>query len=981
MSAARIAALILAFAIMLGLPGEAAPSEPAGLSGRGLEARLEDVASALAALPASASGSPRTLLRIPVTLRADRAEADALAGALSGAVALAADRAAVIVSVTEAAPVDVREGAQVDAWAEAVAALVDRCAGRVMAWEIGGGAHRSPEEQGFFIKRTALAVKGVDRRALVLGADPRARPLADPPDLAEAVGAFLDGHVAEPGAVMAPGLVLTVGRSAGSSAEAWAALVDSFERGEAAAIVAIPPDVLGSQSGSIAGAFRTAFEAFPEDAAPTGNRPPATFPGEARIEATELVVASDLSTRLPYRTRLEGRLPAAAMRVIFDEEPAGLLVHDPMSGAAAPVRHAKEGGRHVAEVPLASRPLVLSWQRARGADDVQERVAVASTVDPTVEEILARHFAAQAARDRKLVSFSADLATDMRYELGASGQAFEVRIEGTYYFHENGIQEIENERYFINGARYKPKEGKAPEIPLLQPETVQVLPLEVRLDRSYEYRLLGRADRGGRPAWKVAFKPLVEDATAFTGVVWIDAETFDRLAVDLSQTRLAPPVLVNEQKDEFGPVLASDGEHHLVRESHVHRTVSLLGGTVGVEMRMRFSNHRVNDAGFEAARAAALASSNQMLRQTDGGLKYLRTSETGERVEAESSSRKIFVVAGARYDDSYDGVIPLAGVNWLDHDLGGRGLQFNMFAAGAINTFSIADPSLFGSRVTLGVDAFVPFVKRRDRENVPGSGVDDEEIVRSRSPRVDLEISRPVGRHGRAAITLGVAHESWSKDDDTADDFVVPADTWVASLGGKAEIHRKGWDARFWVTRSERQDWEAWGRDTGSGPPPLQGDQGYWKWGTSVARSWHLGKMQSVGFDAHWVGGSGLDRFSQHEFAAFGGRRLPGFDGSGIHFDEAALLKLSWGADVAGVFGAQVEVGVGRTWNRQMPDAVEDEFGPDSDHVGIAFVGTVPGPWSTVIRFDVGAALHSSDHDDAEGNIVAQAVVLKLLGR
>lgn len=971
-----IVGVVLAL-IMLGVGAFAQAQDAPRLSGRGLEARLDGAEAAIAALPPTGDNS-RILLRILVDVPISAADAAGIAGGLSGVVALATGRATIIVALAEARPVDVRDGAEVDSWAEALATIVERCSGRVAAWEVGATAARDVDEQAFFIKRSALAIKGVDRRALVLGADPRALPGSDSP-LSEAVAPFLDGHAAPPGESI-HGNVLRVGRRATDDAGFWDALVTSFEAGEAAATIAADEALL--EGSGVRSSLRTALAAFPDDVGPTGGEPPLAFPAEARIRATELIRASDLSTRIVYRTGLDGRLPAAAMLVTFDDEPRDLEVHDPLSAEPRRLRVARKDGRHAAEVPLASRPLVLAWQRGRSADDVQESVAVEATVSPTVEEILARHFAAQAARDRKLVSYVSDLSTEMSYVLGATGQAIDVRIEGRYFFHESGIQEIENERFFVNGAPYRAKEGRAPELPLLQPESVQVLPLEVRLDKSYDYRLLGRDTREGRPAWKIGFRPLEGDRTAYAGTVWIDAQTFDRMAIDLVQTQLEAPVLTNEQRDTFGPVLADDGEHVLVRESRIHRTVSLLGGTVGVQVRLLFSNFRVNDAGFEQQLEQAHRSSNQMLKHVDEGLKYLRPTEDGGREIGETSSRKIFVVAGARYDEAYDGVIPLAGVNWLDYDLAGRGLQFNVFAAGAINTVSIADPSLLGSRVTLGVDAFIPFVRRRDRNHLPGTGIDEGEIVRSRIPKVDVELSRPVGRHGRAALTLGVAHESWSDDDDTAADFVAPASGWVASVGAEGELHRQGWDARVWVTRSERQGWEAWGRDLGGGPPPLEeGAEGYWKYGASVAKSWPLGRLMSAGFDAQWLGGSGLDRFSQHEFAAFGGGRLPGFDGSGIHFDEAALVRMSWGVDIAGLFGAEIEIGAGRTWNRQLPALLEDEFGTDSDHLGIALVGTLPGPWRTLIRFDVGMALWSSDHEEAEGNIVAQAVVLKLLGR
>lgn len=946
----------------------AAPCVAAVPSGVGLDAELSQAEQASLALPEGFRD--RLLLRLRLPAGQDPREQAAALVALDAV----ARRARVVVALApeDASAVDVRDGAGVDAWAERVATLVEAGTGRVAAWEIPASPGRADEEQAFFIKRTALAIKGVDRRALVLASEPRAWPAGS---LSEAVAPFVDGLAVPAGVPQVAGALRT-GVPAAADGGAWAAAVNAFAAGDLAVTVDAP---LADPSRT-ARSLQALLEAIPEDASPSGNEPVVSFPAEVPVSAIELIVGSDLSTRVVFAPTLEGRLPGARMVATFTDEPRGLQVLDPESAPSSP-RVVRRGSAWLAEVPLVRRPLVLSWERARSDDEMEEQVAVSREIEPTVEEILAKHFAAQAARDRRLESYVADLSTEMRYELGASGQTFDVRIEGRYYFGP-GVREIENLRWFVNGAKFERKNGRMPEIPLMQPDKVQVMPLELRLDKSYEYVLHGKEDRGGRPAWKVSFKPSAADVNAYAGTVWIDRQTHDRLAVDLVQTRLEPPVLTNEQMDAYGPVLAEDGEHWMVRESRIHRTVSLLGAAVGIQMRLLFSNFRVNAPDFEQQHAQALRSPHQMLRDTDEGLKYLRPTDGGGREVAESSTRKIFVAAGARYDDAYEHVLPLAGVNWLDYDAFGKGLQLNVFAAGAINTLSIADPSLFGSRVTLGADVFLPFIRRRDRNAVPGSGVAEGEIVNSRIPTVALEASRPMGRHARIAGTLAVERQDWSRNDETDATFVPPADAWVGALGVKADVHRKGWDSRIWISRSARSEWRAWGRDAGAGPPPVdEASKGFWKWGANLDKTWPVAKLQTFGFDAQYLGGSGLDRFSQHEFSAFGGTRLPGFDGSGIHFDQAALLRLSYGVDVAGAFGAQVQVGYGRTWNRSLPAAVRDEFGEDSDQLGIALIGTVPGPWGTLIRFDLGTALWSSDYESAEGNLIAQFIVLKLLGK
>ncbi len=978
--------VILALALALGpVTGS---GRAAGLEGAGLDVSAADAPAATAALARAAAmlseglagsavadhpAEERLLLRLSLAVGGGEPEDDA--ASLSAALEPAAGHARVIVALAEVDGPDVRDGAAVDAWVERVAMLAERGAGRVAAWELAGGA-RDDAEAAFFIKRTALAIKGVDRRTLVLAGDARAEAGGT---LAESVGPFVDGLASATGSA-GPAGGLRTGLSATDARGLLREALAARARGEHAAVVAVPSATLVTAPRAIGEALAIVLAALPPDVSPTGAAPRVSFPAEVDVEATQLVAASDLGSRLILEPRGEGRLPAGRMVVTFDDEPVDLRVFD-ADGPELRPRVARHGGGWGAEIPLVRRPIVLAWDRARG-DEVAEDVGVDAVVDPTVDEILARHFAAQAARDHALHSYVADISTEMRYALGASGQSFDVRIEGRYFFDRAGVREIENLRWFINGARYEPKSRRVPELPLLQPEKVQALPLELRLDKTYDFRLEGRDARDGHQCWRVAFRPRVSDVTAYAGTVWIDSTTYDRVAVDLVQTQLEPPILSSEQSDRFGAVLADDGEHWLVRESRIQRTVSLLGGTVGVTMRMLYSNYRVNPPDFSELREAALRSDHQMMRDTDEGLRYLRTDDAGDRVVAETSSRKLFVAAGARYDDSYGGVLPLAGINWLDHDLGGRGLQMNIFAAGAINSFSIADPSVAGSRVAVGADVFLPVIRRRERQSIPGTGVDDAEVVRSRVPRIGIEISRPVGLRARIGATARVAHQSFSRADDTSDAFVIPQDGFVFSLGALADWRSGGWDLRSFVERSQRDGWQDWGLDDGSGPPPAgEAADGYWKWGASVSRFWPLTKLQTASLDVQYLGGSGLDRFSQHEFSAFGGTRLPGFDGSGILFDEAALVRVAYGAQVAGLFGAQLQVGFGRTWNRDLPDAVRAEFGKDSDHLGVALTGNLPGPKGTLIRFDVGTALVSTDHADAEGSLVAQVLVLKMIGR
>ena len=39
--------------------------------------------------------------------------------------------------------------------------------------------------------------------------------------------------------------------------------------------------------------------------------------------------------------------------------------------------------------------------------------------------------------------------------------------------------------------------------------------------------------------------------------------------------------------------------------------------------------------------------------------------------------------------------------------------------------------------------------------------------------------------------------------------------------------------------------------------------------------------------------------------------------------------------------------------------------------------GTVPGPWATIVQFELGYAVHSDDYDSVEGDFTVQVLFLK----
>src|SRR4029077_11794140 len=128
---------------------------------------------------------------------------------------------------------------------------------------------------------------------------------------------------------------------------------------------------------------------------------------------------------------------------------------------------------------------------------------VRQPVLPEVGEIIARHQQAQAAQDAALVNYLAHLRIEQHFHPTPADPAYNLVFENELFFDHSGVEWAQSS-FSINGATWR---GNPPSIPLLQPEKVLSLPLELRLNQDYRYRLVGVDSVGGRDAFEVRFDP------------------------------------------------------------------------------------------------------------------------------------------------------------------------------------------------------------------------------------------------------------------------------------------------------------------------------------------------------------------------------------------------------------------------------------------------------------------------------------------
>src|SRR4029079_11773169 len=132
--------------------------------------------------------------------------------------------------------------------------------------------------------------------------------------------------------------------------------------------------------------------------------------------------------------------------------------------------------------------------------------------------------------------------------------------------------------------------------PLLQPEKVLSLPLTLRFDEGYRYRLSGSERVDGLDCYAVRFDPVRADASLYRGTVWIDKRSFARVRVQAVQGGLTAPVISNEETQHYAPVTTIGNQPVFLFTGLTARQIVLLAGrNILIEKSVDFSNFRVND--------------------------------------------------------------------------------------------------------------------------------------------------------------------------------------------------------------------------------------------------------------------------------------------------------------------------------------------------------------------------------------------------
>jgi len=650
-------------------------------------------------------------------------------------------------------------------------------------------------------------------------------------------------------------------------------------------------------------------------------------------------------------------------------------------GERAIADSARRGNQLLVGTPPSREPFAVLVDYAEPTETTitRETLDIATERGISVEEIIRNHQAYEAFQDSIQPRYIARNTTKLRFDIGGGAEALEATIAGEYFSDPAGRADWVWSDFLLNGVRWK--YGKIPELPLIQPEKVTQLPLDIHLTNDYRYELVRSTDVLGYRVYEVRFEPpknAPEGLPLYRGTVWIDARTWARIRISMVQLNLGGEVLSNEERVDYLPfsretkqavtadaVAAADARSliWLPRLVQAQQVISAAGRASVVQRETTFENFRIEPQEYETLLAEVSQSDALMTRETEAGLRYLEKRDGVRVVKEGFDTSQIFLLGGIHHDPGLEyPVVPLGGIDYFNFDLWGKGIQTNVFFAGAVLAVNATHPDVGGTRTNLGFDFFgiaVPTENRMYRDGEERLG----ETVKSLPLGLYVRAGHPFARFGKIDVSFGVSHQTYQRAEDTAADFAVPSDTFTFTPGIEFRYARRGWSFSASYDYNRRSEWEPWGNLAEYDPD----QKSFERFGASLGKSFYLPKFQRIGLDLNYLDGNRLDRFSKYELGFFGSQRVHGVESGSVRAEKAIIGHLSYGF----VFSEQFRLEA--FYDHALLD--DEQAGYELEPFqGIGIAGQTIGPWGTLLRLDIGKTIGRN----AQDGFVANVVFLKL---
>jgi hypothetical protein len=622
-------------------------------------------------------------------------------------------------------------------------------------------------------------------------------------------------------------------------------------------------------------------------------------------------------------------------------------------------------GRVQVSVPLTGGPMLVDFNEGAG-EVMTDTGSVTAQRQLSVAEVISRHQQAQVAQDGLVRNYIASARMRQHFRPTLTDPGYDVVTENRYFV-EGAAVEWEELSFSVNGSKW---ETDRPPFPLLQPEKVLSLPLQLRFDAGYEYRLDGTARVDGFDCYVVRFEPVRRDSALYRGTVWIDRRTFARIRVQAVQSGLAAPVVSNEETLHYVHAATIENQPVFLFGGLTARQIVLVAGrNLLIEKAVTFSGFRVNDREFEPSRAAARTSDRVMYRETDAGLRYY-VKEGDRRVISENQTTRVKAMAmGVYLDPSYAFPLPIFGINYLNFGLGSSDdTQLALLFGGVLIAGNVQRPKLGSTPFDASIDFFAIAAPSSDRVYRAGGEAEQERVL-TWPLSTGLNLGWQATPFQKATLQYQFRFDASIRDRTTAATFQPPASTLTNGIGGAWEYRRGGYSVLLNGTWFGRSRWRAWGPEGATVAP--EPSRTYAKYSVGVSRSIFLGPFQKFYVNANWFGGRDLDRFVQYQFGMFDDTRIHGVPASGVRFGELAMVRGSYSLNIFEMY--RLDLFLEHAWGRDRP--------ADAGWQRIPGVGTAVNfrtPWNTILRAEVGKSLLPARYDGL-GSTTLQILLLKPL--
>jgi hypothetical protein len=874
--------------------------------------------------------------------------------------------------------------ADLETWRTGLRALVERERGKVAGYQFGPASTTLPDaaQYAFFAKQTSTLIRSIDQDASVaIGPIPVAAADWLTRVYAEGIAPYVDDvAIAGPITQDDEGFRAAVERMSGiveqqdptsgvwlgpiviggPAASAGRAIVESMLRSAGSrvslTIVQGPAGAIDqaiAAAGRLRGLFTGELVALDQQSIHWRRGGTDVTP---HVSSRLLYSTSGGGTYLIYRTASA----AAALDLEADVSMSSPAAIDPFTGVATrltpPARERGQPAKLTVRAGPATQVIDFNYGQPTYASAAEARRETL----PPVEEIIAREQAAQTAQDAALHNYAAHLRIEMHFHPSAADPAYNIVTENALFADAGGAEWAE-QSFSLNGATWT---SNRPSFPLLQPEKVLSLPLDLRLTADYRYRLTGVETVDGRAAFVVAFDPVVESKALYRGTVWIDRQTFARLRVSAVETRGAGVVQSNEEEQEFAIVGEMAGRAiRLPTHLTSRQTMLVAGRTILNEREQRLTEVRLNPADFDAMRSAARRGNQVMYRDTEAGVRYLvKRGETRVVSENLTTSTKAFAM-GADIDPSFDYPLPIAGLDILDFNFLNHDLQLALLFGGVIAIGNVQRAGLWNGRVDASVDFFGIALNSNDSV-FDGSGEKRGERVLSRPASAGFNAGIRLSPSHKIIGRVELRHDSYSRADLTAADFVVPSSTTTLGAGAGYEFRRRGYSVTANAAAYRRSAWTPWGAGAFDAETRT-----YTRYDAGVSKDFVFSTFQTVHLNGQYFGGRRLDRFSMYQFGLFDATRMHGVP-SAVRFADLAMARGSYSFNLFDQYRLDLflDQAVGR-------DAAGGSW---QSVTGVGASVTLRGPRSTLFRADVGRSRLPSMYRGA-GSTVVQIMILKPL--